>query len=244
MIIEFPTALYSSVLPKEPSDNQSVTFLISSTDPPRSISTFFQLLYSEELKTLPGKIYSDSRRRANLGEFIFNVSYASPSAMAIGNKAFETGQLLDFPGVEETEDIDILEVPEIVEVQQNGNILDLESLGLDEEESDDLTSQAETKFHDSIVILNDLKMQIKDKKASIDSNQKLINETRKARDAAVVVFSDTSTGAEDNEIVIKLNQKEQDLLSEKEDLLAELNSLIDQANEIYGEILRLREMVR
>jgi len=244
MIIEFPTALYNAVLPEDANDNQNITFLISSTDPPRSEKTFFQLLYSEELKNLPSKIHNDNRRRANLGEFIFNVSFASQSNTINGAKMFESGQLLEFPDVESIDGINVLEVPDRVEVQQNNNVLDLESVGLNENESNDLIDQSETKFHKSISILNDLGMQVKDKKAAIQENQKLINETRKARDAALVVFSDTSTGVNDNEIVIKLNQKEQELISEKDDLISELNSLIDQANEIYGEVLRLREMVR
>lgn len=243
MIIEFPTALYDSLLPKKASDSQNVTFLISSTDPPRSTRTFFQLLYSEELKVLPGKVHSDRRRRANLGEFVFNVSSAKPNELAIGNKHFETGQLLDFQDVEEFDPITVLEVPDRLEMQQNNNLLDLESFGLSEAESDDLVDRSEDKFHESVSSLNSINASIKNKKASIDSNQKLINEIRKARDAALVVYSDTSTG-DFNDVIVKLNQKEQDLVAIRVDLVSEYNSLVGEANEIYEEMLKLREMVR
>jgi hypothetical protein len=243
MIIEFPTALYDSLLPKQASDSQSVTFLISSTDPPRSVKTFFQLLYSEELKVLPDKIHTDRRRRANLGEFIFNVSSSKPNELSIGNKYFETGQLLDFQDVDEFDPVVTLEVPDKLEMQQNNNLLDLESVGLSEAESDDLIDKSEDKFHESVSLLNDVNANIKNKKASIDSNQRLINETRKARDAALVVYSDTSTG-DFNEVIVKLNQKEQDLLAIRAGLIEDYNSLVGEANEIYEEMLKLREMVR
>ena len=244
MIIGFPTALYEPALPQEPQNSGNVTFIISSTNPPRSDDVLFQLLRSEELRQLPERIFTREQRRTNYGDFVFDISFGTQSVTGDGRKAFEVGQLLDFDDIEDPEALTTLEVPETVELQQNTNVLDLESLGLTEEESDLLISGATTKFGETVESLNNLKTQINDTQIGIADNQRLINETRKARDAAKVVFEGSTDITAGNEIIDKLDIKESELLLERETLIALLEVLTDQANEIYNEILDVKEVVR
>lgn len=244
MIISAPTALYESVLPREEEDNQSVTFVISSTDPPRSEETLFQLLRSEELKQLPPKIFTRQERRENLGDIIFRVSTGSQSQVGSGTKTFEVGQILNFGDVEEPEDIADLNVPEVVELQQNTNKLDLESLGLTGEEIDSLVGGAEDKLETAVLRLNQTKTEISNTEAAIQANQKTANEAKKAKEAAQAVFAAATNPTEGNQIIEKLEIKEEELAQERAGLIEYLNTLNVLANEIYEEILEIREVVR
>ncbi len=82
MIVAFPTALYIPVLPAKPEEAGSVTFSISSEDPPRQSQSLQQLPIAEILKPLPDKIFTPEENRAVVGNFIFSVSKSS---------RFETG---------------------------------------------------------------------------------------------------------------------------------------------------------
>ena len=240
MIISAPTALYNSVLPKTNDDPTAVSWTISSQDPPRSTQTLFQLLRSEQLRTLPPLIYTDKERRQSFGELIFRVMTAGQDDIGSGTKSFEIGQTLDFDDIQEPSDIVDLNVPDRIELQQNTNILDLTSIGLSNEQSEQLVSSATEQFKDLIINLNSTNNLINVIKADIDANQKLINETRKARDAAKIVFA----GSTDQPIVDILNSKEAQLLLERDALIGQLNQLSGDANEIYNRILDIREVVR
>jgi hypothetical protein len=244
VIVSAPTALYESVLPREEQDDQSVTFVISSTDPPRSEETLFQLLRSEELKSLPPRIFTRKERRLNLGNLIFRVSTGTQSQVGSGTKTFEVGQILNFGDVVEPGDISDLNVPKVVELQQNTNKLDLEGLGLTDEEVDSLVGGAEDKLEDAVQRLNQVKTSISDTEAAIQTNQKTANEAKKAREAAQAVFATVTNPTEGNEIIEKLENKEDELAQERDVLITELNVLNESANEIYEEILDLREVVR
>lgn len=244
MIISAPTALYDSLLPQNPEDGGDVIFTISSNDPPRSSNTLFQLLRSEELLTLPAKTITKKERRGRLGDLIFTVNVGSQNFVGSGTKSFEVGQLLDFDDVVEDTQVSTLFVPDVLELQQNTNKLNLESMGLSDDEITLLTDNAEKQLESSLGTYNTIKTDISDKEAEISSNQKLINETRKAKEAAQTVFSVSTDLTSGNIIIDKLDQKEEELLLERDMLLAQLNELRDNANEIYEEILHIREIVR
>lgn len=243
MIISFPTALYDAILPKE-EDSGNVTFTISSNDPPRSTETFFQLFGSEELRPLPDRIFTRAERRLNLGELIFQVATGTQSVVADGAKVFEVGQVLDFEDITEPSNVTQLEVPEVIELQQNTNLLNLESLGLTEDEASLLVSDANSKLDDSINRFNNTKTAISDKEAQIEDNQRLSNEVRKAKDAASAVFAGSTDPTAGNTIIDKLDAREQELAVERTALIEELNALNALAGEIYNEILDIREVVR
>ena len=243
MIIEFPTALYISELPDEPSDSQSVTFLISSEDPPRPTQALQQFPIAEQLKPLPDKIFTKAQNRSVVGELIFTVSQASRSDTGSSKKQFEVGQILDFE-TEEIPDLSNTEVPSVIELQQNTNILDLEDLGLTEEESNTLVAQSNTTMDELIGEINSIVEQINDNKIRITENQKSINEATKAINATTVIL-DTQTGGSDlPEVLQKLIDTRTDLETERDQLIADTNSLNEEVKTKYNELLSVRELVR
>jgi hypothetical protein len=242
MIILFPTSLYDSILPKEPSDPQNITYLISSEDPPRATQDLLQLPISEELKELPTRTFSKRDNRAVVGDFIFHVSSSGNSDIGSAKKQFEIGQLLDFD-TETLPTVDPTEVPAVVNLQQNTNTLDLEGLGLSEEESDDLVMQAEDKFEELVNELNVIKEQISNDEVAIAENQKSLNETNKTLNAAQIVLDatgDTSTQG----IIDKLAESKSALEAQRTSLVDNLNSSKARAKTAFDDLLRVRELVR
>jgi hypothetical protein len=244
MIIGFPTALYTANIPQEASESGNITFTISSEDPPRSTETFFQLLRSEEIRGLPPRIYDSITRRLTFDQLIFAVSTGTQRKAGVGTKAYEVGQLLDFDDVQAPDDIDTLNVPDVVELQQNTNLLNYTELGLTNEQVEELLLGANERFNREVASLNITKSAIADKESDIRDNQRLLNETRKALDASRAVFSDTTDVTSGNQIIEQLETKQLQLENIRVTLVDELNTLTIQANEIYNRILDLKEVVR
>lgn len=239
MIISAPTALYKSILPQSQTDLRNVTWTISSNDPPRSKSSVFTLLRTEELRPLPDKIYDAEQRRVVMGEYVFNVSFAGQTVAGSGTKTFETGQVISFTDVSVAiQQINDLNVPDTVDFQQNTNVLDLSSLGLTSDEINQLTKAATKELESMINELNVLVTTANDLKSEIRANQKMLNEAQKAKEAAIVVFGT------DSEIIDKLILKEQGLVMERDQLVTDLNKQIATANDIYQKILEVKEVVR
>ena len=243
MIIDFPTALYNSVLPQNPEDNASVTLTISSTNPPRDTGNVSQLPIAEKLKPLPDKIFDRSQNRDALGDFVFSISQSFITDIGTNKKQFEVGELLSFGEESDVEAIGITEVPDLVDLQQNTNLLDLSEFGLSDEEVESLTSQAEDKFNELIIELNAIKSNVKDNEVKISENQKSLNEARKAIKAVRVVLGipedDTGDG-----ILQKLLESAEDLLEERDALVSDTNSLNAQAKDKFQELLDTRQLVR
>lgn len=242
MIIDFPTALYNSVLPMAADDPGNITYTISSNDPPRATDPTAELPIAEQLRPLPDKIFTRKEFRDALGEFVFSVSEASLTDIGSGKKQFEVGQLLDFGEFADVEGLTVTEVPTPVDLQQNTNILELGDFGLTQEEINSLTDQAESKFNDLIEELNAIRTEINNNEARILENQKSINEVRKTIKAARVVL-DVSTGSS-NDIIDKLIESEEELVEERDALITETNELNVLAKAKYQELLDTRELVR
>lgn len=240
MIIEFPTALYNTVLPQEPEDSESVTFTISSEDPPRDITATQELPIAEKLRPLPDKIFSQLELREVLGDFVFSISEGSQNDVGSGKKQFEVGQFIDFGVESEIDAINLSEVPEQIDLQQNTNILDLSEFGLTDQETKFLSKQAESKMNELVIELNDIKSNVKDNEVAIVENQKSINEVRKTIKAVEVILDDS----EGNELLEKLRQSEADLVTQRDALIADINELNDLAKIKFQELLDTRELVR
>lgn len=238
MIIEFPTALYSPLLPKEASDNQSVTFIISSEDPPRDTSITRQLFRGEELRPLPPKIYTYNQRRSTYGDYIFNVSSGANTLVGDGQKGYEVGQVLEF-GDEDVPELSFPEIPAVLELQQNTNRLNLEAAGLTEEEASELIQKSQDQLNELIKDYNEIQSDIKDNETKISDSNKQLSEVRKIKNAASAVI-----GATGSEIYEKLVQREEELVAERDRLIEYGNDLNELAKDVYDEILVVREMVR
>lgn len=240
MIVSAPTALYQSILPKVETDIISVTWTISSNNPPRPKTTVPVISPAVENQALPPKIYDSEERRAAVGELVFGVSSGTQSQVGSGMKMFEVGQILEFEPVDSGLVVEDLLVPAVVDVQQNTNILDLSEVGLTQDEIDSLSLAARQVFDQLVGELNATMTESNDVKIKISDNQRLLNETQKIISASNVVFA----GSTNNPLLAKLREREQQLLFEREEFVARYNVLTVTAQNKYNQIINLKELVR
>lgn len=238
MVIKFPTALYQSILPGV-EDSGNITWTVSSNDPPRPNTNPPPLQLGETSQQLPPRVNTPEERLVALGELVFAVSFGTTHEVGNGAKAFEVGELLDFDASKTTSQINNLNVPEVIDVQQNTNMLNLQGAGLTDEEAADLTAGARDKFNVIMNDLNDIRTLINDKKVTVQDTQRLLNEVQKAKNAATQVY-----GGTDNEIVIKLTTRQNELIQQRETLIAEINASSAHADDLYNEMIQIKEVVR
>jgi hypothetical protein len=239
MIISYPTALYSSVLPKNPSDSGSVTFMISSEDPPRGSSLAQELFRGEEIRPLPDRVFSYHVRRMTFGDLVFDITFPSIGSSGDGKKPYEVGQVIDF--VQESKGrpvLDDLSFPKSLELQQTLNYLDYEGSGLSSEESSLLVSEGSSKYDELLITYrNDVSL-LNSKEIQIQSAQKSLNEVKKLKDVASITFGS------DDVILVKLEEKEDSLNATINLLINDVNLLIANIRLIYDQIIKLREVIR
>jgi hypothetical protein len=239
MVIVAPTALYNSVLPHDPSSNIPVTWIISSQDPPRTTTAIPLFPWGVEIEPLPKMIFNPARRQPDAGAFVFSVNYTNSSKVGSGDKQYESGQVLSFDdSITDTQDINTINIPEVIDLQQNTNILSLGKMGLTNEEITNFEIQTRTKMNTLITTINDVKSKINVKEVQIMDNQKYINETEKALTAASVVFDITDP------IITKLQTNLNLLTEQRTILIDELNILITNVNSQYNLLLDVKEIVR
>ncbi len=242
MIISAPTALYKSILPKSESDPSNVTFTVSSNDPPRSSQNSQIISSVEELRQLPERVVTQDDREKTYGTYVFSVAAGSQTQVGLGTKSFEVGQILEFeeeiPGT-----VTPLEVPEEVDIQHNTNLLDYQMLGLTQAETNLLIKDAKNDFNKILDELNLTMTNVNNYQIKVQDNQKEINETRKAKDAAKVVLEYSGSTAA-GEIYDKLVIREAELLRQRQIIIDELNALNSTAKDLYNKTLELQEVVR
>lgn len=238
MIISAPTALYLSILPDKPSTAGNITWTISSNNPPRILSETAIIPKIEEIKPLPPIVFDPSKRQVNTGDMVSNISYTFRSKVGIGNKSYESGQILEFTDTVDAPSSSALMVPDVIDLQQNTNIIDLDSMGLTDQEVEKLTVEARTKLNNLISTINSILSNIRLLGVSISDNQKLINETQKAYNASL-----ESLGSSD-EITIKLNNRISSLNESRTTLIGQYNESQSIANDYYKQILIIKELVR
>jgi len=239
VIISAPTALYDSILPQGQSDPGNITFTISSNNPPRTQSYVSQLSSAADYQDLPTKVYTSKERRASLGDMIFSVSYGAKGPAGLGQKMFEVGQTLSFEDV--TTELNEVQVSNNLDLQQNLNLLNLQAMGLTNEQIVRLIDSSNEQFSKLVVDLNIAFTNINDAKTLISDNQKKINETSKAMDAARTVYALIGQG---KDILDSLTTTKTGLEQAKVDLIAYYNQQVIAAELIVGQILNVREVVR
>jgi len=239
VIITAPTALYDSILPKAATTPGNMTFTISSNDPPRTQSFVSQLSSAADYQDLPTRVYTNKERRASLGNMIFSVSYGAKGPAGFGQKMFEVGQTLSFEDT--TTDLTEVQVSNNLDLQQNLNLLNLEAMGLTTDQIARLIDSSNEQFNKLVIDLNMAFTNINNAKTAISDNQKKINETSKALDAAQTVYTLIGQG---KDIVDSLTTTKAGLEQAKVDLIAYYNGQVTTAELIVGQILNVREVVR
>ena len=207
--------MYDTVLPKLPSDSTSITYTISSEDPPRSTETFQEIPIAEEIKERPKQEFT----RDALGELVFTVTQAAQTITGSAKKTFEVGQLLDFS--QDVVAAPTTTSPSYVEIRHDTNRLDLSSVGLSSAEVVELVAASELREAELEKRLTELIEQTADIEVRIVENQKNINEVQKTLDAAETAITETGSI-----IVDKLRAKLQQLEGESRRYLTSCRRMI------------------
>lgn len=190
MIINYPTGLYNSVIPIDPSDSGNVTFTISNSAPPRTNLVFPKLptvsKFSQSIAIVPNTV----KRRSDLGDLIFTTSSSMRSIIGNADKTFEMGQILDFANIP-VKSIDPMLVSNDTQIRHDVNSLNYDSIGIDD---DDLAiiNVASVKAQESFTIqLNNLKLLRANAEIIISNQQKIINDTNRAISAMQIIYDQT-----------------------------------------------------
>ena len=235
MIINYPTALYKSVLPT-PTEAGNITYTISNNDPPKSTSVFLQLPRSEELRKQPQRTYSKYDKRKFASNLIFNITVPSLSTEGSGSKTFEIGQYLDF-----STDVEALPDPyslESIDLRQDTNVVDYKKYGLSENEYSSIVKMAESRMDEITYNINDVGTRLNDNKENISSNQSDINESTKLYENIVLILGT------DNEQAKKVKSKIDGYEAYKIELLAERDNLLSSLDSLRNDLSKVREVVR
>jgi hypothetical protein len=245
MIIKFPTGLYESILPGE-GDSGNVTYTISTQAPPRPEVRIIQLPVAEQLRPLPEGYYTEDQRRAALGELVFTIVKSSRSLAGSNAKQFEIGETLVFDDeIDQAEVLQVVRVPETVEIRHNTNLLDLGSIGLTDEEIAALTQESEARKRVLEKELSDTRMEIENLKVQITEAQKKINESIKAISAVREIYGIPENDETfNNAIYQKLLATKKDLEITRDNLIVTHNTKGVEAEETYKAIQRISELVR
>lgn len=237
MIVNYPTGLFDTVLPKLPGDVGDVTFTCSALRPPRPNLFFLQEPRITRNRTV--YITSDLRRR---GDLVYTVASSGQTTAAVGGKQYEPGQVLDFVGQPVLELQPQLVVRETV-IRHNTNLLDLVALGISQDDIDSLGDKSALAMARLIDDLNRYRSERANTEVKISDNQKLINEVVKAIgavDAIISVLGDSAAIETRSRLVSKLR----DLESDRTVLIELANETAVAAERARNELLTVSQLVR
>jgi methyl-accepting chemotaxis protein len=235
MIIRFPTGLYERQIPQEPDDVGNVTYTISNEDPLTSTGDFIIFPIAERLRKRSNRVYTDEERRATFKDLVYSVSSGGNTVEGRSTKLFEVGQILEF--TDENLVSEITSVSDELEIQHNTNLLDLERLGLSNDEISQVSTDSAKTQKQLEAELTATLNRASDVDAEIKDLQKTINEANKAISALEVLGTGSGVLDKIKETMDEAKTKQQVLIEEKADINKELVSLRDQ---IYS----ISELVR
>lgn len=235
MIINFPTALYDSVLPSitEPGN---ITYTISNKNPPVSAAVLQQLPRNEQIRKQPKRTYTKAQKRKFAGDLVFNLAIPSLSTAGDGSTTFEIGQFLDFTTeVQEQPDPYALES---IDIRQDTGVVNYQKYGLNQDEYDNIVKLAADMMDKITSDINITATKLNDNADSMSSTQASINDAVKLYNNIVLVAGADSEQAKKVQSKIDFYNAMKDSLSiERTDLLAILDSLRNNLSNV-------REVVR
>jgi hypothetical protein len=195
MIINYPTGLYDTFNNLENQPN--ITWYISNNIPPRSKDTVIKIPVAEELQKRKNLAFDDKTRRQTFGNLIFSIEESNNTISESNTKTLAEGDILDF---EVADTIDLM-IPRNnkIEFRHNSNELNYETMGLNNQEIDDLQSSIFDKNNELNTQFITLRQEITDIEIEISELQKNTNEVTKAINAVTLI--------NDDDLLHKLNIK-------------------------------------
>ena len=244
MIINFATGLYSTVLPKKPSDGGNVTFTISNEAPPRS-----NLLFPKVPQALVEKQRTPSTRtsidiRPTLGELTFTVNKADRSQAGNNQNVYEIGQVLEFNNESILATEPMLVAPATT-IQHDVSLIDYASIGLTQEQVAEFSAKALDSFNDLMNQLNQIVQQRKNAETIITDLQKVINDCDRTINALNVIQSEeTGTDGFVDDLTSQVKAKKENAIAEREAKIEEANQLANQASDLQAELRQVGTVVK
>lgn len=198
MIIKYPTGLYN--LFESIDDAPNITWYISNNTPPRSKDVTIKIPPSEEIRQIPISPIDRKVRRKAYGDLIYSINEINNKIANSSKKQYGEGDVLDFA----EDNRDDLSIPrgKRVEYRHDLNELDMESVGLDEDDIAKFNSDVYDKKEELENQYLLMRQDIEDIEINIKETQKKINESNKALDA-VKILGDLEL---ENKIVVKRSQ--------------------------------------
>jgi len=237
MIINYPTGLFSTVIPQKPSVVGNVTYTISNNIPPDSNIELIVLPKAERLKRRSSLSHDLQSRRASFGELIFTVNNSINKIGGSNRKLFELGEFIElgFEDVVLSDD----NTPSEFAIQHNVNVLDLINLGLSESHIANITKASFDRKNNLEEELSKIKLEIEILKSEISENQKKLNEINKAIKSVTILID--VIGEEPLNVLIKSKENTEQT---KYNLSIEYNNKISESEKIFEELLIVSNMVK
>lgn len=234
MIIKFPTGLYKNNLPSEPTDTNNITYYISSNEPEFE-SIQYSVLPESKISNKSSKIHSSKTRRASTGELIFTLNNTFKT-FGSNKKLFNIGEFLEF--TDEQTSVDAV-IVENVEIQHNNNSIDWNSMGLSEDEINEINDASNTTKLELEKKLTSVNKEVSIIKASIGENQKQLNEVNRTINAVFIIKSSINES-----IYTKLISKRDAITSDIDNLNDSLKVKVEESNAIYAEFITICNIVK
>lgn len=251
MILRYPTGFYTSSISTDILNSDSITYLVSNTDPPRT-----DLVYSKVplgvLAALREPKNTDiiTRRRVSFGDLIYSVSISGRTDEGNNSRQYELGQVIEF-GTESGVEADPMLVSLLTEIQHNTNRLDYSSMGITDEE---LLSIEEVSQATQVVLmdrLNEAKRLRSNAEEGINTAQKTINETNRAIESLEITLSEapaySSLSTElgnIEDIIVKLKAKRDTAFKQRDENLAIANFYASEASKLIDRLRTVGVLVK
>lgn len=251
MILRFPTGFYTSSISTDVLNNDSITYLISNTDPPRT-----DLVYSKvPLGVLAAlRDPKDSniivRRKASFGDLIYSISTSGRTDEGNNSRQYELGQVMEF-GVESGVEADPMLVSQLTEIQHNTNRLDYISMGVSDEEQSSIEEVSQATQVLLMDRLNEAKRMRLNAEEGISTAQKVINETTRAIESLEITLSEapaySSLSTElvnVEDIIIKLKAKRDKAFMQRDESLVSANFYASEASRLIDKLRTVGVLVK
>ena len=239
MIINFPTALYTTILPQTDASGGNITYTISVSDPPRDFTNTPRIPAAIESRIKSPRLLTASERRARIGDLIFTTSKSSSAYANSGKKHFEVGQVLDFDNIVDSV-VDPMVVDD-VEIRHDTNRLDYVTIGLTDEQVVKINDDAMLRISALQVELDNCRQQRAEAEVRITEIKKSQNEVQKAIGAIrQLVVTDSSY----NSVIATLEANLVVLQSDYDSWISVANVASASAISIRDQILAIAQVVR
>lgn len=249
MIIRYPTGLYYNQLPG-PTGKGNVTYTISNNAPRRSELSFIKVPTGIVYRKRNEYPVDSIERRSTLGSLVFTVTKSGSSDAGNGDKQYELGQVFDFDVISGKEVTPMLVAPTL-EMRHDTNIIDLNKLGLSDDEISAVSSATYAAQDDIIVRLNTTRQARADADTLIITYQKTINDATKAIDALTLTM-DTGAitgslgteGAVVETVIAKLKKKRDEAFLLRDETIVKADKLAAEATALADHLRSIGVLVK